>query len=128
MGRSAFVGTRREPDRQKKKDQKQHHRMHDDLITNRTVSLEQVRVRVTREQHELEKQQARNPYRGGAAEERKHHFPNHRLEPKQQECTQEQRRSEEEQDFPKLRDVDGGLEFSNGFHAILRFCQTSNEN
>src|SRR4030095_5588833 len=48
--------------------------MHDDLHAQAAIPLQQLRVAVTGQQHQLKEQQAGNPDRGGPAQELQHHF------------------------------------------------------
>ena len=61
------------------KDNRDHHqaRMHQHLSSHVGIAFQYVRVEVSGQQHQLKKQQTRDPNRSGSAQKRQHHFSDH---------------------------------------------------
>ncbi len=80
-------------DREESDRKQQNDAVSENLFPHIGYAAKRVRVDVTREQHDLEKQYTRGPDRGGSTQEREDHLANHRLADEKQECAGEQRHS-----------------------------------
>src|SRR5688572_28177491 len=69
--------------------------VHDNLRLQTPEACETIRVEVSRKQHQLEEQDGGGPDRRRPAEKWQNHLRDHRLEAEEQECTEQQRRLEE---------------------------------